>query len=58
MKIKLTWSEYKQFAMKAIKEKYPDVVDDDTVKFMKTHGYEPDGETYEIPEYVEFNVED
>jgi hypothetical protein len=58
MKLKITWNEYKAFANKAIKEKYPKLVDDDTVKFMKSYGYEPDGPCYELPEYVELGLDD
>lgn len=57
MELKLTWVEYKAFAMKAIKEKYPNVTDDDTVKFMKTYGYEPDAEVYAYPVYILINLE-
>lgn len=57
MKLKITWDEYKAFAMQAIQQKYGNAVDDDTVIFMRRNGYEPDSEVCDIPEYVEINLD-
>ena len=58
MKIRLTWDEYKDFASKAIKEKYPNIQNNDSVRFLKVVSYEGECDLYEYPEIVEFNIED
>ena len=55
--IKLPFKEFIQTALTNLKNsRYPEL-DPSTVKFMKTHSYEGDGECYEIPDYIEIQVE-
>lgn len=57
-KLTLSFSEFKRIAFNAVKEKYPNIIDDDTVKFTKEIPHEGVGDCYELPDYVEFNLED
>ena len=58
MKLKLSWEEYKKFAMDGIKADYLNAVDDDTIEFRKEPTSSSDGTLYEYPEYVLINLED
>lgn len=52
--IKIPWKIYKEAAYQDILRMYPGLVDNP--QFMKSGGYEPDREVYDIPEYVEFEI--
>lgn len=55
--IKIPFKPFIEIALNALyKSKYPNL-DPSTVKFMKTRGYESDGECYEIPDYLEVQLE-
>lgn len=58
MQIKLTWSEFKEYAYKSIAKDYPNIINDDSSQFMRTNGYEPDGTVYDLPEYILINLEE
>ena len=47
--IKIPYKDFIQYAILAIKEDNPKIKPE-TIKFMKTHSYESDGEFYEIPD--------
>lgn len=54
--IKIPYKDFIQYAILAIKEDNPKIKPE-TIKFMKTHSYESDGECYEIPDYIELEIE-
>ena len=52
----MTWEEYQVWAGGAIAAAYPGAVG--KVTFMKIHGYDPDGEMYDFPDYVEIELKE
>ena len=53
--IKIPWKVYMKAAYEDIKRMYPSIKED--AKFMRTTSYESDSEVYDIPVYVEFEIE-
>lgn len=52
--IKIPWDEFVAIAEVVLKQRYKTV---GAPVFMKTYGTEPDAECYEIPAYVEIEIE-
>ena len=55
VKLKIEWEHFVVLAMACLEEKYGPLAEP---KFMRLNGYEPDGECYDIPVYVEIEVKD
>lgn len=51
--LKISWAQFVEYAIEKIREEYPKAK---SPTFMKTNGYESDGECYEKPEYVFINL--
>ena len=55
--LKIQFKEFIQAALETLKKsRYPDL-DPTSVKFMKHYNSEADGECYEIPDYIELEIE-
>lgn len=57
MKLSILWNEFKKAAYTKIKEKYPNIVNDDTVEFIITRSGDQ-STICEIPDAVIINLED
>lgn len=57
--IKLPWKVYKEAAFQDLKKIYPKLKDNKENRevFMRKGGYEPDHEVFDIPDYVEFEID-
>lgn len=51
--VKIPWAEFLSYAMDTVESKFPGA---GKPVMMKRHGYEPDGECYETPDYVEIEI--
>lgn len=53
--IKITFDEFTKMGIEKLAEKYPEIKKE-KYKFMKGYGVEPDGEVYELPDYLEIEL--